>query len=741
MTQNQPQKTTNFRPTFTIALLSASGILLEIALTRLLSALYYPQTIFVVLSLAVLGIGIGAGLATTSGRLRSIERLPSYIALAGLSALVLTVISILTATSGDMVVTGLVMLAPYSLIGLSFATLFSDQSDNSRTLYAADLMGAGVATILIIPLLNALGAINGLLLIVVLFMLTALVYRPQILGVLGGVLAVAVLITNVSASWLNVDMGTLGAEKPITQTLVDGGEILETRWDSFARTDLVQPAEGSLRIYVDGAAASIIPPVEDNEHLIGDIGLFAFVTAQPQSVFTIGSGGGLDVWFARQTEATDITAVEVNPQSVQLVEDYADYSGDLYNQPAVTVAVDEGRSVLRRSDKLYDLIFLSQVVTLTSERAGYAMTENSVFTLEAFSEYLSHLTPDGYLSIKLYDEITMSRALSLAISALKQDQNLSDIQALDHIVAMLDPSTSPPTPLLMIKKSAFTEDEVVGIGRISQRIGFATLFLPGIQADPPLDAVVNEVNTFDDVIDISPADLSAPIDDRPFFYQFDRGLPDELETLVIILAIVLTIVLILLIIYYAIVRVPKLPSNVVYFSALGSGFMLVEIALIQQTRLLIGHPTLAVALVIAVLLIGGGLGSMVYRYLVPDLTQLSIKPLLLIIALVAVWQFMWSAVSAQVIGADPIIRIGAVIVMILPLGLAMGIPFPAGLTVAGQTDKRLVTLAWGMNGIFSVVGSVLAIVVAISVGFSMVFWVAVAFYTVATLAILFVNRS
>lgn len=730
MSQNQPSK---INSTLTIALLSASGILLEIALTRLLSALYYPQSVFVVLSLAVLGIGIGAGLATTSERVRKIENLPIYIALAGLSALMLTLIAIFTATSGDMLITGGVMLLPYSLIGLSFATLFSNQSEHSRTLYAADLIGAGLASLLIIPLLDTLGAINSLLLIAGLFMVTAIIYRPMIAGLLGVVLMSAVLFTNLSANWLTVNMATLGAQKPLTQTLSAGGEILETRWDSFARTDLVQPEEGSQRIYVDGAAASIIPPTENNDHLIQDIGLFAFITAQPQSVFTIGSGGGLDVWFAQTAEATDITAVEVNPQSVQLVKDYADYSGDLYNQSNVTVVVDEGRSVLRRSDKQYDLIFLSQVVTLTSERAGYAMTENSVFTLEAFTEYLDHLTPDGFLSIKLYDEITMSRALSLAIEALKQDQNLDDVEALDHIVAMLDPSTSPPTPLLMVRKSPLLQQEVLTIGQVSQRIGFATLFLPGIQADPPLDAVVKGTNTYQDVVDISPADLSPPTDDRPFFYQFNRGLPDELQSLGIALGIVLAVTLILLVVYFVKTRIPKMPAYAVYFSGLGAGFMLVEIALIQQTRLFIGHPTIAVSLVIAVLLIGGGVGSALYRRLSPEITRLSWKPLMLIIVVVALWQFLWQAISPQVIGADQIVRIAVVTVMIFPLGLLMGIPFPMGLTVAGQTDKRLVALGWGINGLFSVIGSVLAIAVAMMIGFSAVFAVAAGFYILALL--------
>lgn len=713
-----------------IALLSASGILLEITLTRLFSALHYPQTVFVVLSLAVLGIGLGASLATASDKLRQIRHISTYIFLAGVSAFALTLVSIATATTPDMILSGAATVLTYMLIGLSFSTLFSEKSRHSRTLYAADLIGAGIATLMIIPLLNAVGAINGLLFCVALFMLTALIYKRSLLSVVGVTLTIFALASNLTVDWLSLDMATLGSRKPITEPLTEG-TLLTSRWDSFARTDLVKPADGSLRIYVDGAAASVIPPAENNEHLIQDIGFFAFVTAQPESVFTIGSGGGLDVWFGLEAGAEKITAVEVNPQTIALVEDYAEYSGDLYHHPNVRVVVDEGRSVLRRENRSYDLIFLSQVVTLTSERAGYAMTENAVFTLEAFGDYLSHLNDDGYLSIKLYDEITMSRALSVALSALKQEQNLTDVQALDHIIAMLDPSTSPPTPLLMIKKTPFIEEEVIAIGRIAQRIGFATLFLPGIQADPPLDAVVSGVNTFDTVIDISPADLSPPTDDRPFFYQFSRELPSELQSLLVALAGVVIFVLGTLILYQWRVRLPNFVSNVSYFALLGMGFMMIEIALIQQTRLLIGHPTLAVSLVIATLLIGGGIGSLIYRRFVPELHAVSWKTILLLVVGLLAWFALWQTINPQLVASTQFVRIGAVTLMILPLGLLMGIPFPSGLTVAGQSDSRLVAIAWGINGIFSVVGSVGAIAIALSTGFSTVWIVGSSVYLLA----------
>lgn len=723
------------RYSLTIAALSAAGMLFEITLTRLLSALYAPPIVFAVLSLAVLGMGIGAGLAAAWSALRQSTRVSLYIFLAGISALFVGVASVVTASSQvPLWLAGIFLALPYVFIGLSLSTLFSALSDDSRTLYAADLIGAGIATVLIIPLLDAMGALNAILFCVMLFMLAALVYQPKGLAVVGLIVGILAWGGNLTANWLAVDMAALSSSfKTITEPLTDGGQILETRWDSFARTDLVQPAEGSWRIYVDGAAASIIPPAQNNEHLIQDIGLFAFVTAQPQSVFTIGSGGGLDVWFALQAGAESVTAVEVNPQAVALVNDYADYSGDIYNQTGVRVVVDEGRSVLRREDTTYDMIYLAQVVTLTAERAGYAMTENAVFTQEAFEEYLSHLSADGYLGIKLYDEMTMSRTLSLAIEALKSQQNLSDAEALDHVIALLAPSTSPPTPLLLVKKSPFTEEEVLAIGRTAQRIGFATLFLPGIQADPPLDAVVSGTNTYADVIDISPVDLSPPTDDRPFFYQFERGLPQDLANLAAALGVIVIALLLVLVAFQWKVRLPQLAASTLYFAALGAGFMMIEVALIQKIRLLIGHPTLSVTLVIATLLVGGGLGSMLYRRLSPTLERLSLWPIGLVVIVLIIWQIIWPLINPALIGAAPLVRALATILLLLPVGLAMGVPFAAGLTVVGHRDARLVAIAWSVNGVFSVVGSVASLTLAVSFGFGIVFVVAIILYAVATL--------
>ena len=142
--------------------------------------------------------------------------------------------------------------------------------------------------------------------------------------------------------------------------------------------------------------------------LLGDIGFFPFATEQTERVFVIGPGAGLDVWFALQSNARQITAVEVKAASVEMVDAWRGYTGALYDRTRMEVIVDHGRSALRRSEGKFDLIDLSQVVTLAAARGGCALSENTICTEEAFSEYLDHLDEGGQIALKPYDEVTLT---------------------------------------------------------------------------------------------------------------------------------------------------------------------------------------------------------------------------------------------------------------------------------------------------------------------------------------------
>ncbi|HSM55085.1 MAG TPA: hypothetical protein VK879_02930 [Candidatus Sulfomarinibacteraceae bacterium] len=744
--------------TVAVALLSAAGLVLEVALTRLYATLFYPPTVFAVLSLAILGIGLGAAAATLRPAWQARERTSLYLALAAASALLMPLAAALLPPSWRLALY-LPLPLPYFFMGLALVAIFAAAPARSPRLYLADLLGAGVGALFAVPLLNVAGGFNAIPLAAALFALAAAVLvagasTAPLRARLSLPLAVLLLSLlfgagNLALGVLDVDMAALPADKPIVESLQPRGDIVHTEWDAFARTDLVDPGDGGpYRLYADGAAGSVMPPATDNDFLWRDIGFFPFATEQPQRVFVIGPGGGLDVWFGLQSGAEEIVAVEVNQASVDIVRRFGNYNGHLYEQPPVRLLHDEGRSVLRREGRDYDLVFLSQVVTLAAERGGYTLVEESAYTVEAFADYLTHLRPGGQLALKLYDEPTLTRALSTALAVLQRPETgpraESDAEALQHTMAFLDPRSDPPIPLLLVRNEPYTEEDSLALGAVAQRIGLAPLYLPHVLAQPPLDAVQAGELPFSEIVAQSESDISPTSDDRPFFYQFERGLPSTLRPLLLGLGAVILLGVVALVW----VRRRGAPAaglwSPLYFAMLGLGFMTLEVAIIQQVRLFLGHPTWAVTTVLATLLIGGGLGSGLAGRLWPAPASSGKRapvalppwPAVAVALLTLAWLLLWPALSNNLLGAARPWRVTVAVLSLLPLALAMGMPFPLGLRAVGgrspgYAGRRDVALAWAVNGVMTVAGSALAIAVAILAGFSRVLLLGLAAYVVA----------
>jgi hypothetical protein len=726
-------------------LLSGGGLLLEITLTRLLSTLFYPPHTFAVLSLAVLGIGLGAAVATWRAAWRRAQRAPAYVSLAGLCTLVLVVFACLAGALALHIPLWVLVASPYLFIGMALATIFSTSSAASPQLYLADLMGAGMGALLAIPILNALGVINGALLVAVIFGIGGVVAGLGSIPRLSTVAVTAAFVTlgsNLVIGWLDVDMTSLPSDKPIEDSLTAGDELIRTVWDSFARTDLVAATDGGPhQIYMDGAAGSIMPPAENNSFLLRNIGFFPFATAQPEHVFVIGPGGGLDVWFGLQSGADEIVAVEVNPASVALVQDYADYNGNLYGQPGVRVVIDEGRSVLRREGTRYDLISLSQVTTLAAERSGYVLTENTVYTVEAFQDYLAYLRPDGQITIKLYDELTLTRALSTALAVFRR-QGLSDAEALRHVTVFLDPRPQPPIPLMLVGKTPYTKEDALALGAVARQAGFVPLFLPEVWAEPPLDAVQSGKTPFTEIVEGSKSDISPTTDNRPFFYQFERGIPRRLQPLLWSLIGLVAVGVAWLALAQRSFNQTWLRWSPAYFAALGVGYIATEVAIIQQTRLFLGHPTLAVTTVLVTLLIGSGIGSgLAGRWADPNASSVPVWPAVGVTLLILMRIPIWRWLNQQLISTHSLWRVLIVVGSVWPLALLMGMPFPLGLRAVGRAGDRQVALSWAINGVMTVVGSAGAVTLALAAGFRGVLLMGTTAYALAAVLALATARG
>lgn len=731
------------------AVLSASALLLEIILTRLFSVLFFPPYVFLVISVAIFGIGIGAALPALRPALAGTD-MPALCACGGtLSTLILLAVAVLGASLDLQIILFPLLALPYFFFGWAISSLFSQSAGASHLLYASDLLGAGAAALIAIPLLDHFGAINAALIAALGFAIAGLYLARRwhrLIVALPIGLSAALFGGNVAAPFLAIDMSSLATRKAISGPLNSGGKIAQTHWDAFARTDLVDPGDGGpMRIFVDGGAASIMPSAAARQDLIRDVGFFPFATEQPERVFIIGPGAGLDVYFALQGKAKAVTAVEVNPASVALVYEWRGINGDLYNQPQVELVIDDGRSALRRATEDYDLIYLSQVVTLAAERGGYALSENTIYTAEAFADYLARLKDDGQIALKLYDEITLTRAVSTALAALR-GLGLTDQQAMKHLVAIVDEKSDPPIPLLMIGAAPYTQDDSLVLGAIAREVGFTPLLLPHVLARPPLDAVDSGQASFDTLVDASVDDISPPTDDRPYFFQFERGIP---KTLIPLTAVVAVLSLALLTLFFRQWRRASAPATRLmpaFFAMLGVGFITLEIYAIQQTRLFLGHPTFAVTIVLATFLVGGGLGSGVsqrlfrdYRDARPHLTIAGATASIAILAIV--WSLVWHIIAQELLAAGLIARGLAVIFLTLPLAMCMGMPFPQALDFIGRSDRRQVAVAWSVNGLMTVGGSVVAVLLSITTGFAAVLWLGCAAYVVATLVLILAHRQ
>ena len=703
------------------AFLSAGGLLLEITFTRVLSVAYFQAYVFIVLSVAVFGTGLGAALATWRPRLRNTHLLHLWSAGAGVGTILLTLLTVLLAGSELRLLLLAISVLPYTLIGLALATVFSSAAEHSPALYWADLGGAGLGVAFATPIMNLIGGLNGMLVAACFLGISVVLLSPRTTLRFSVVIAstvVLVLLGNAGLHWLTVDPGALATPKPIKSQLNSGGKIERAIWNAFALTDLLyRPDQDAYYLYVDGGAGSVVPDASRPELWQRDIGSFPFIAGAPKSVFIIGPGGGLDIALAKAAGVQDITAVEVNAAGIELTKALGDYTGGVYGDD-VEILIDEGRSALRRSGKRYDLILLSQVVTQAAEARGYALTENGIYTVEAFHDYLNHLEPEGEVALKLYDELTLTRALITAIQTFRE-RGLSDAEAARHLMVLLDTSVNPPIPLLRINKQPLDREDAIRSARAAEARGYALLFIPGLLANPPLDALLAGTITIEDLIARSKdANLHPTRDDWPFFYQFEPGLPTALLDLVIGLGIVIFLGLVLLVLAQRKAEGTIVRWAPLLFAALGFGFMAIEITILQRTQLFLGHPTLALSLVLGILLFGGSLGSLLGGgfFKAKPLTGIILAGSLVALLLPG-WNISWPLLTDPFLGQQLWFRSSLTALSLLPLAFAMGIPFPLALRVLGTFGERQVALAWSVNGVMSVAGAIGTTVFSILWGF------------------------
>ncbi|KUO52669.1 MAG: hypothetical protein APF76_14355 [Desulfitibacter sp. BRH_c19] len=702
-----------------VFLISLSLFTYEISLIRLFSTLMWYQFVYLAISIAILALGLGGILVykiKNDNQLyydftaeNILERSSLLLALS-ITAVIFIIYKapFFTLASYFYILLG---SFPFIFGGMFLAESFHRFTRKSSYIYFADLVGSGVGSILIIMLLDNY-SIAVVSLFISLFALVAYFLLKPIPKSLTGVLSVLILglILLLSGSTLDRIIGNFSAYSGNAKMLgqINGNsKSVFTTWNSFARTDVIETDSTEDKIVlIDGSAASRMIPFDGDlnkvAYLKEEIGYLPFAVGDNSNSLVIGSGGGMDLVLAKLAGIEDITAVEINKGSIEAVREFADFNGRIYDLPGTRVFNQDGRTFVTQNNGSYDVIYLSMVMTQAAETIGYALSENYIYTVEAFSRYLNLLNTNGKLGLVLHVESELQKAIATSVKAL-EDRGLSREEAVNSIAYLnnnhgMDSHSRISYPLLIVKKEPFTKAEAEQLQLLADETGKEILHLPYLQPDKTL--VSQNMSSW------------VVTDNSPFFYN--SGGNTIPVTILLILATIFFIGRKALRPYKEQFREPTVKPFYNYFILLGVGFMLIEIPLIQVFILFLGNPILTFTLVIAAILTSGGLGSLLGAYL----KKLPVTvPAAFIVIYTLFLTFALSNIFVYFQGGTLQFKVLLTILIILPLGLALGIPFPKGLIImADRKNKDLIPLMWGVNGWTSVLGSILALIIAMMLG-------------------------
>lgn len=751
-----PRRPATFLAVFAV---SAAGLAFEIALTRVFSLYFQYHFAFLAVSLAVLGLSLGASAGYFIRR--PAPGLPVTVLTALGAAYPLVTLALSWYPSAASVVPYAVLaLIPFLLAGLFMALIFERHADTGGLLYAADLIGAAVGVIAVLLLLNLWSAFSMTLLLGVLVSFTALAISLSDPGLRRGRLPVAATLSS-SASMLlllaNVATGVTDfhpqnlADAPRDKTMLmiladpaRQARIARTVWSPFARVDVVETADPAARfIFTDGGAGSYMLRFDGSLDALQSwregIEYLPFTTGQADRLLVIGAGGGKDILLGLLAGAHNITAVEVNPAVIEATRAFADYNGNILDLPQVNLVTGDARTFAERDTSTYDLIYLNVVYTQAAEPGSQVLVENYIFTWQAFQTYLNRLSPGGRLAIISHNALEASRAAVTALQAL-QAMGVPPAQALDHLMLWMLPAADATvrTSVLLVGREAFTAEVIDTFTANARRLGMQELFVPGayeVLFAPLRDGM--SLDTF--AADDADYNLAPTSDDSPFFFHLDFGLPRPVQSALVtagLLAIGLAALAFLMggSASRSASSTGIWASRMLYAMIIGAAFMLVEIPLIQRFQLLLGYPVLSLAVVLSALLLGGGAGSLLSQRLAASRLVGPVMAAGLWIAAVSlIYHFALPAVVEAALAASLPLRIAVTVALTALLGVPMGIPFPSLIRRVGQ-QQRQVALIWALNGVFSVLGSTLALAISMTWGFGAALLMGAALY--ATLALL-----
>jgi len=663
---------------------------------------------------------------------------------------------------------------PFVFSGIAVSVALTQFPRQVGRLYAADLLGAALGCVILIAALDFFGAPLSVFVAAALgfsaagcFAVRAGAERTKLLRRTGIFAAVSILLL-AAPPLVHLSIFSVTQAK---------GESVATpvfeKWNSYSRVAVDAPKTDKpfgwglsemapqvpleqQHLGIDGSAGTVMTRFDGKDmthlgHLKFDVTNIVHSMRHDADVYVIGAGGGRDVLSSLVFNQHHVTAVEMNKAIIDIVnKHFGDFTGHLDANPKVTFINDEARSYLTRSDDRFDIIQISLIDTWAATAAGaFVLSENTLYTEDAWKLFMSRLKPGGVLSVSRWYDHPMPRevyrSVSLATSTLR-DLGVSDTRK--HIMLVSQPLTQDNSKVgqdgqiatLMVSPQPYTPEDLRQVEDAATAMHFSILLSPTHSEDVILTELADSKTLDGRLAKFTNDDLSAPDDNRPFFFKTNSMLLNGLFLFVLGLTVVFIII----------PAAAKMELPLIYrdgdltlaFAGIGVAFMLIEVSQMQRLVVLLGHPTFSLSVALFGLLVSSGIGSFTCGKMdLSKITRSSALRMAGLLAVLIVIGFVTRPAVTALAGASTGLRVVAALALLSPAGFFMGMAFPILMRIATARRPQASAWFWGINGGASICASVLAVMISTGYGISAAWWSGVACYVVAIGMMLVASRK
>ena len=759
---------------------------LEMLDTRLLSVLTWYHLSFFAISMAMFGMSAGAVRVYVGGERYESDRVAPelvstsvWLAFAIAAAHVLGLMIPIELDSSLIAVLALLVsmtlvAVPFYLSGIVVTLMLTRVPGKIGLTYAADMVGASLGSILVIPLLHWANIASATFFVAALAGIAALCFcrfaglrlRRSILAAVPILFGLA-LLNSFTLHGFRV-MFTKGEAQLAS-------ELQFEAWNTYSQVTVKKPAVSQpyywgpgtgippksvtlARMYIDGGAATAMTRWNGDASQLDwvryDVTSLPYHLRKGGEVGIIGVGGGRDVLTALWANSKSVTGIELNQIFVYLLEGPMRKFAGIVQQPQVELVNDEARSYLTRTSKRFDVLQMSLIDTFAATGAGaLTLSENGLYTVEAWRVFLDALKPDGIFSVSRWfspEQVSETSRLEALATAALIDRGVHN--PADHLAM----ASAGKVATLLVSNEPFTAEDLQALSSAAKLHGFNLLIAPGHPPAIPLFGAIARSNSR---AELSAAtrdpsyDFTPPTDERPYFFSMLK--PRALLTIgglkrhwgvsaggnLIATATMLTLTAIALAMVTAMILWPlwrfgvpnmregTFAAAILYFSLIGFGFMMIQIPYMQRFSVYLGHPTYAIAVILFSMILFTGVGSWISDYAPVEAHPSLIYGIALVIAVtILVITLSTQSVIDRTIQFPTPARCVIVVAMIGPLSLLLGFCFPIGMRLVGRVSESAMPWMWGVSGAMGVLGSIVAVALSMWVGIQMSLYLAAACY-------------